>query len=168
VQPRRLLLIRHAKAADAAVDRDRPLTARGARNAAAIGTWLARGGYAPDRIVVSPALRAAQTWEQAAAAAAPDLPPTVDDRIYDNTLESVLATITETSDDVRTLVVVGHNPSVGELAFALDDGDGDPAPRRELHAGFPAGAVAVFALTTSFADLGPAGATLADFAVPTA
>jgi phosphohistidine phosphatase len=165
VQPRRLLLIRHAQAAGAPVDRDRPLTARGARNAAAIGSWLQDGGFVPDGVVVSPALRARQTWEQAAALL-PDLTPTVDERIYDNTVEAVLAVLTETPEDVQTLIVVGHNPSVGEVAFALDDGEGDPDARRKLQAGFPAGAVAVFEPVTSFGEVAPGTATLTGFAVP--
>jgi phosphohistidine phosphatase len=166
--PRRLLLIRHAQAADAPVDRDRPLTAQGARNAAAIGSWLRRGGFGPERVLVSPALRARQTWERAAASLAIDVAPDVEDRLYENTLESVLATITETPEDVQTLVVVGHNPSVGELAFSLDDGGGDPDAQRALHAGFPTGAVAVFQVPGSFGDLAPGAATLTGFEVPAA
>jgi phosphohistidine phosphatase len=168
VQPTRLLLIRHAQAADAPTDRARPLTDSGVRRATAIGSWLLRAGYVPDRVLVSPAVRAAQTWAAAAASLAPDLAPIVDDRIYDNTVEAVLGAITETPEDVRTLIVVGHNPSVGELAFALDDGDGNPDAQRQLQAGFPTGAVAVFRAATAFSDLGHAGATLEDFAVPTA
>ena len=162
----RLLLIRHAQAADAPVDGDRPLTANGTRAATAVGTWLGQVGYAPDRVLVSPALRAQQTWAAAAEAlgAAPEA--TVDQRIYDNTVEAVLEAIREVPDDVRTLVVVGHNPSMGELAFSLDDGSGDDAPRSELHAGFPTGAVAVYRTEMFFADVGPGAATLEDLAVP--
>src|SRR4051812_49694764 len=91
VQPRRLVLVRHAQAGGGPVDADRPLTEQGARHAAAIGTWLARTGPAPDRVLVSPARRARQTWEEAAAALDPGSEPFVDERIYDNTVEAVLA-----------------------------------------------------------------------------
>ena len=162
-------MIRHAQAAAGApVDHDRPLTAQGARNAGAIGAWLERGGFVPDRVVVSPALRARQTWEQAAASVVLDGPPTVDERIYENTVEAVLAAITDTSEDVQTLVVVGHNPSMGELAVALDDGQGDPDARRSLQSGFPTGAVAVFEVGASFGELEPGAATLTAFEVPAA
>ena len=166
--PRRLLIIRHAQAAAAPVDRDRALTAQGARNASAIGKWLAAGAYAPDRVLVSPALRTRQTWKRAAESLALDLPPDVDELLYENTLEAVVAAITGTPEDVQTLAVVGHNPSVGELSFALDDGAGDPDAQRMLHAGFPAGAVAVFDLAVPFADLEPGAATISAFEVPTA
>ena len=166
VQPRRLLLVRHAQAAHGQVDADRPLTERGTRQAAAIGARLAQTGLLPDRVVVSPARRARQTWELASVPLVPDLPPIVDPRIYDNTVEALLELIRETPDDVRTLAVVGHNPSVGLLSRGLDDGSGAPVARGDVEAGFPTGGVAVFALATSFADLVPGAATLTDFAVP--
>ena len=163
---RRLLLVRHAEAAAGPVDVDRPLTAQGARHAAAIGAWLAQAGLVPDRVVVSPAHRAGQTWEQAGAVLDPGVPPVVDARVHDNTVEALLAVIRETPEDVRTLVVVGHNPSVRELTAVLDDGRGSPAARRDVEAGFPAGAVAVFDLATPFAEVGPAAATLSEVRAP--
>ena len=163
---RRLLLIRHAPAAAGPGDVERPLTERGERNATAIGTWLFRAGLAPDRVLVSPARRAVQTWERAGGELPAAPGPIVDDRIYDNTVDALLGAIRETPEDVRTLVVVGHNPSVGELAGVLDDGQGEAAVRRDVHAGFPAGAVVVFVLAMPFAAIAPCAATLRDFAVP--
>jgi phosphohistidine phosphatase len=164
--PSRLLLIRHAQAGHAAVDADRPLTAAGTQQAAAIGAWLKRSGLVPDRVVVSPARRAAQTWEDAAAPLAPGLSPVVDARIYDNTVETLLATIRDTPAEVQTVAVVGHNPSIGSLASILDGGQGSPAGRRDVEAGFPTGGIAVFTLTAPFDALVPGGATLTDFVVP--
>jgi phosphohistidine phosphatase len=166
VPQRRLLLVRHAKAADGPVDADWPLTARGARRASAIGAWLAQAGLAPDRVLVSPARRTVQTWERAGAALEPGPSPVVDERIYDNTVEALLAAIQETPEDVRTLAVVGHNPSVSELTGVLDDGQGSAEARHDLDAGFRTGGVAVFHLETPFAAIAPGAATLSDFRVP--
>jgi len=168
VPTHRLLLIRHAKAAHASPDRERPLTASGARAAAAIGTWLRDSGHVPDRVLVSTALRAQQTWAAAAEPLGGDREPDIEQRIYDNTVEALLEVIGEVPDDVDTVAVVGHNPSIGELAHALDDGAGDDSARRHLQDGFPTGAVAVFRVDGSFAELGPGAATLEDFAVPSA
>jgi hypothetical protein len=44
---------------------------------------------------------------------------------------------------VDTLVLVGHNPAFGSLAYELDNGDGERAARDALHSGFPTSAVAV-------------------------
>jgi phosphohistidine phosphatase len=164
--PRRLLLIRHAQAADAPVDRDRPLTASGARAAAAIGAWLQQSGYVPELALVSTALRAQQTWAAAAESLSGDREPTVDQRIYDNTVDALLDVIGELAGVAGTVAVVGHNPSIGELAFVLDDGEGNDSARRTLSAGFPIGAVAVFQVDVPFADLGAGAATLEEFAVP--
>ena len=162
----RLVLVRHAKPAGGPIDAERPLTDRGTRRAAANGAWLATTGLLPDRVSVSPARRAAQTWAGAAAALEDSPPPTVDERIYDNTVEALLAVLRETPEDVRTVAVVGHNPSIGELTHVLDDGRGNPVARRAAEEGFPTGCVAVFELATPFADLAPDGATLTDVAVP--
>jgi phosphohistidine phosphatase len=160
--PRRLLLVRHAEAGDAPVDADRPLTGRGERQAAAMGSWLVESGLVPDAAVVSPALRAAQTWARAAAqlGAAPE--PVVEPRIYVNTVEAVLAVVREADDDEQILAVVGHNPSVGQLAYDLDDGEGDPEARQALEQGFPTAAVAVFTLATPFGEIAARTATLTD------
>lgn len=166
MQPHRLLLIRHATASDGPLDSDRPLTGSGMRHAGAIGSWLEQAGLAPNRVLVSPARRAAQTWERAGARLVSDLGPITDERIYDNTVEKLLAVIRETPDDVTTVAVVGHNPSIGQLAAALDDGAGSPAARRLVEKGFPTGGVAAFILTGSFAAVAPGAATLSDFAVP--
>ena len=160
------MLIRHAKAADGPVDADRPLTERGRRHAAAIGSWLTRAELVPDRVVVSPARRAAQTWKRAAAALRAEPHPVVDERIYDNTVETLLEVLRETPEDVRTVAVVGHNPSIGELACVLDDGQGSPEARNEIDAGFRAGGVAVFTVATPFSAIAAGAATLSDYAVP--
>ena len=164
--PRRLLLVRHAKSADGPVDSDRPLTSRGERRAAAIGTWLVQAELVPDLVLVSPARRAAQTWELASASLTPAPPSPVEDRIYENTVEDLLAAIRETPDDVRTVAVVGHNPSIAELATVLDDGRGTPEASNALDEGFPTGGVAVFVLPASFAEIEPGAATLDVFTVP--
>jgi phosphohistidine phosphatase len=157
-----LVLIRHAKAADGPVDRDRPLSPRGQRDARAIGAILAAYEIRVDRVVVSPALRARQTWAQAGAGSREN---GSDERIYDNELDTLFDVIRETPAAVRTLVLVGHNPSFAELADALDDGTGDEAARRELHAGFAAGGVAVFEISGTWSDLGPGTATVQEYAV---
>jgi phosphohistidine phosphatase len=161
-----LVVIRHAKAGEAPLDVERPLTERGLRDAAAIGDWLRARRLRPDRVVVSPARRALQTWEAAAARLdeAPD--PVIDDRIYENTLDLLLDIVRETTDEVTTLVLVGHNPAMGALASELDDGRGDRLARQQLRSGFPTSAVAVFRIAGRWADLDLDAGTLTGFAAP--
>ena len=159
----RLLLIRHAQAGNAPLDIDRPLTEHGERQAAAIGEWLRDAGIAPDHVVVSPARRARHTWERAGS---PGPTPTVDPRVSDNTVDDLLAVVREVPDDAGTLVVVGHNPSIGQLAADLDDGEAAAQLRDQVQRGFPAGGVVVFELSGSFDDVRPGTATLTDVRWP--
>jgi phosphohistidine phosphatase len=151
-----LIIIRHAKAGEAPLDIDRPLTVRGLRDAAAIGDWLRERTGTPDRAVVSTARRAQQTWQQAAAKLSGPPEAVLDDRIYENTMNLLLGIVRETPDAIGTLVLVGHNPALGALASELDDGRGDRTARRDLRAGFPTSATAVFRMATPWAqaDLG--------------
>jgi phosphohistidine phosphatase len=151
VASRTLVLVRHAQAGNAPLDADRPLTGHGTEQARTIGTWLAEHALVPDRVVVSPARRAVQTWTAAAERLAA-AEPKVDPRIYENTFDAVLEAIHETPDDVGCLAVVGHNPSIGGLAHELAHGS--------LDDGFPAAGVAVFELPDPYAALGPGAARL--------
>jgi phosphohistidine phosphatase len=163
-QARRLVLIRHAKAGEGQVDRERPLAERGVREAPEIGRWLAEQQLVPDRVVVSPARRAGQTWQRAASglAGAPD--PVQDERVYANSREDLLAVVRDTPDSVRTLAIVGHNPGMQEFAIGFDDGTGDEAARREVTGKYPTGGLAVFTVDDpwSRAEAG----TLTAFAAP--
>lgn len=163
---RRLVLIRHSKAAEGPVDIDRPLAARGVKDARALGKWLADAAFAPDRVVVSPARRARQTWEGAAAQLPVAPVAHVDDRIYDNEVPLLLEVVHETPVRIGTLVLVGHNPSFGDLAYALDDGAGDPDAAQEMLAGFPTSAVAVFDVTQPWDGVHEHSARLSRFAAP--
>lgn len=163
---RRLVLVRHAKAAGGVVDAERPLAARGVRDAVAIGEWIARHSLVPDRVAVSPARRAGETWEHAAAALVGGSPPVVDERIYVNTVDALLSVVRDTPPELRTLAVVGHNPSVAELASMLGDDRRDAGAGAAFARGYPTGGVAVFTVHTPWSELVPGGATLTHFRAP--
>jgi phosphohistidine phosphatase len=163
---RRLVLIRHAKAESAgSSDAARTLAARGRRDAAAVGRWLAKHDVEPDLVVISPAQRTRETWELALAEIGVAPPSMIEPRIYGNTVEDVLAVVRAADSDVATLVIVGHNPSIEGVAVTLDDGSG-PASREEIRRGFPTSGVAVLSVPGEWADLGPERATLERFAAP--
>jgi phosphohistidine phosphatase len=161
-----LVLIRHAKAvADAPTDAERPLAGRGHRDAEAAGHWLAEREIAPDLAVVSPAVRAQETWDEiATTVAARDR--WTDKRIYDNSVDDLLAVVADVPDDMATLVLVGHNPSMHALAVTLDDGAGDPDGQAAIRDGYPTCGIAVFDVAVGWPDLASGDATLRAFAAP--
>ncbi|MDQ1721614.1 MAG: phosphohistidine phosphatase [Pseudonocardiales bacterium] len=167
---RRLILIRHAKSEAGAVDLDRPLTPRGESDAAAAGRLLALAGVAPDRAVLSPARRARQTWDGVQAGLAEPVEVVIDERIYDNEVAALFQVLADAGAGAGAgfgcLTLVGHNPSVAELATTLDDGEGDRDARERLRAGYPTSGIAVFELTGGWDALAPESATLRSFDVP--
>jgi phosphohistidine phosphatase len=147
---RRLMLLRHAKTendAPSGRDQDRRLDDRGRKDAAEIGGWIARHPPVPDAVLVSPAVRAHQTWE-IAAAAMKELarPPHVEllPELYGADPSQLLQSIHAASaTDSQRLMVVGHNPGMHELALALA-GSGDAAGRRALSENLPTSGLAIF------------------------
>jgi phosphohistidine phosphatase len=161
------VLIRHAKAvSDGGADIRRALAERGVADAAAVGRWLADHRVVPDRVVVSPARRARQTWELAAAVGGTAPEPIVDERVYANTPDDLLAVVRGTPREVATLVVVGHNPAIEAFAVALDDGRGDAAGRGELRRKYPTSGISVFAVSAEWERVGAGTGRLTAFAVP--
>jgi phosphohistidine phosphatase len=165
---RSLLLIRHAKAVPiAATDAARELSGRGHRDAAEAGRWLTELITALDLVVVSPAVRARETWAEISESL-PAESVLVDERIYDNSVDDLLAVLADVPPDVGTVALVGHNPSVHGLAAVLDDGRGDPEARAILGHEYPTCGIAVFDVPGLWAELAPGSATLFTFAAPRA
>ena len=141
--PRRLVLIRHAKAADGPADHERRLAPRGERDAAGIGRWLAAHDTAPDAVVVSTALRTRQTWAGCAGELSDPCVPDFDDRIYEATVEDLLDVVHEAGEESSTVVLVGHNPGMQELAIYLDSSAGTSALGQRVRSHFPTSTVVV-------------------------
>lgn len=118
---RTLILLRHAKSDWSGNETDiaRPLAKRGRRQAPDAGRWLAANVDRIDLAVVSPARRARSTWNLVAAelAAAPDV--RIEDRLYAAPDHALLEVVRALSDDLETVVLVGHNPGLEDLVRTL-------------------------------------------------
>ncbi|MFG2142033.1 SixA phosphatase family protein [Streptomyces sp. NPDC048650] len=149
--PRRIVLLRHAKAewSDSS-DHERPLADRGRMDAPAAGRRLAGAGITPDLTLCSTATRTRETWKLAVHEL-PQRPRTVyDERLYEASLGELLALLNETPDEVHDLMLVGHNPGMHALADALaGEAEGDLLPRMN-RSGFPTAALAVIEFTGSW------------------
>jgi len=84
----------------------------------------------------------------------------------DTIVDGLLSVIHDTPSEVQTLVLVGHNPSMAELAGSLDDGRGDAGARAELDRSYPTSGVAVFTVHTPWPQIEAGSATLTHFGAP--
>jgi phosphohistidine phosphatase len=161
---RRLILLRHGKAVphDAAPDFERGLTARGERDSAAAGQYLADEHLFPDLALVSPASRTKMTWE-AARKPFGEVETRFDKALYLASSDALLREIRAVPDSVMTLIVVGHNPSLHDLAIELV-GYGDRYAMARLREHLPtAGLVVLDSTGDGWADLALRSARLDRF-----
>jgi phosphohistidine phosphatase len=166
---RRLLLFRHAKAeqsATGAPDRDRALVERGRKDAVRIGSYLASHHLIPERVVLSPAARAQQTWKQAASAMKPAPAAASAEKLYDATAHAILAVIKEATASAQSQLIVGHNPGLHELAVMLI-ATGDVETRERLREKLPTcGLVIIDFALDAWSRLHPASGRLERFVSP--
>ena len=117
-----LLLLRHAKSdwGDSSLrDFDRPLAARGERDAPRIGKALRKRGVTPDFIVSSPAARARATVEAVKQTAEIAREINFDESIYGATSAELLKLIRHLPDESACALMVGHNPGFEDLVGRL-------------------------------------------------
>jgi phosphohistidine phosphatase len=158
--------MRHAKAeAVAASDHERRLTARGTRDAAEAGTWARSAGVLPDHAFVSTAKRAEETWSAFSSAADLELEPQLDAALYPAGPDAAIEVLRASPSEARTVMIVGHNPTMAQLVHLLDDGAADPDAFAAVSTDFPTSAVAVLEVRGAWAELGFGGARIADFHV---
>ena len=165
----RLMLLRHAKAApqDPARDHARALAPRGLADAAALARDLAGEHMIPDAVLVSDARRTRETLA-AMQAAWPDLAATqasADPALYHAGAEALLRAVRK-AGAAKTLLLVGHNPGLAELALSLA-GHGDRYALARMSEKFPTCALAVLDFDCAgWAGVAARGGRLDRFAAP--
>ena len=164
---RRLLLLRHAKALATAPgapddwDHARPLADRGLMDAEAMGRLLRERGWQPDQALVSTAARARQTYARLGLQ-----PPeggttaSFSDRLYLAEPDSLLDALRDAPAEADSVLLVGHNPGLHELAYRLS-GEADALQR-----GFATCMLAIFAVEGCWSSLDARRARLLDVVAP--
>jgi len=166
---RTLLLLRHAKSDYPAGvgDHERPLAARGEREAGLAGDWLRAHAPAVDAVLCSTATRTRQTLERTRVAARADYV----DRLYDATPGAVIDVLNGVQSrfhtDVETLLVIGHEPAMSAVALGLATADGsNSAATERISTKFPTSAIAVLRTGEPWDRLTLNSAALVAFHVP--
>ena len=158
--------MRHAKAEQSAPsDFERPLAARGRRDATAAGAWLAEQGWVPDHALVSAARRTQETFTCVAEGGDFSVEPDLDRSLYSAAPESVVDLVRLVPSEVQSLLVIGHNPTMGSLAQLLHDGTGDEQAITDMAGDFPTGGLALLEYDGAWADLAWTSCSLAAFHV---
>jgi phosphohistidine phosphatase len=147
-----LIVMRHAKAGElpGGPDFERPLRPRGERDSAAAGRWLASRGLCPDLVLCSAARRTKQTWQLLAPELGCEPEFSAERRLYQADSEDLAEIVRQTSDQVGTLLYVGHNPAAAELVGLLTGTEPD----------FPTAAVAVIGVAAPWATAASGTGTL--------
>lgn len=137
---RRLVIMRHAKAeGHDKPDFERELIQRGWQDAASVGEKLVAQRIVPDRLLVSTSRRTRDTLAALLPMLSSDAVIELRDSLYE-------ADVNDLRDAVRTaaghtILLIGHNPSVHQLAFSFA---GAEASAAGLGEGFPTSTAAVF------------------------
>ncbi|MGH3496732.1 MAG: SixA phosphatase family protein [Nocardioidaceae bacterium] len=147
-----LVVMRHAKAESHAVtDHARPLSPRGIAQARAAGEWLAEQGLSDVHALVSSAVRTRETWRELARSIEADVQYL--DGLYDAGPGEILQTLRLLDDDVTTVMVVGHNPTMQALVVELSDRSPDGERDDTAVHGFSAASVAILTHRDRWSDL---------------
>jgi phosphohistidine phosphatase len=163
----RVWLLRHAKSSwddPGLEDRDRPLAPRGEGAADLMREYLVAEGIRPALVLCSSAMRTRQTLARVLPALGPELEVRIESSLYTFDAEHLLDRVHAIPEDVASVMLIGHNPAMEELAIMLAD-RGERLG--QLAQKYPTGALAEIELSTgSWAEAGTTPGELTRFVVP--
>ena len=122
-------------------------------------------GLTPDVVLVSPSRR---TLETLAALEPWDDTPLVEqvEMLYLASLPQLLGILRGVNETVRSVMLIGHNPGMHELAMLLGSMSAANDASARLVSGFPTAALAEFSVGTQWRQLDAAGTRLVRFQTP--
>lgn len=159
---KQLLLLRHAKSSwdDPGLDDfDRPLAERGLKAAQSMGRELAAREWLPDLALVSSALRTRDTWRLVAAELPAHPQVAFAKALYGASAADILSKIRQADPSRDSLLVVGHNPGLEDLARQLAGPGSEAKARKKLEEKFPTTALARFVFEGDWSGLSSARLT---------
>jgi phosphohistidine phosphatase len=158
-----LIVLRHAKSSwqTTESDQNRPLSERGERDAVAAGQILS--DYDIDVVLASTATRVRLTWEGAVEGGAECSDVRMSEAIYHAWPAELLSLVGELDESDTTVVLIGHQPTLGELILSLAKPN-DLTERVQKK--FPTCALAVLTYRGAWKTLGEGKATLKRFEIP--
>jgi phosphohistidine phosphatase len=159
---KRLFLLRHAKSSwdeEGLADRDRPLAPRGRRATKVMARHLRDEKISPSLVLCSPARRTRETLKEVD----PGGELEIEDELYGASETELLERLREVPDATESVMLIGHNPAIHDLALSLA---GSGERRADMERKFPTGALATLTAPDHWRDLGPGSAELVAFVTP--
>jgi phosphohistidine phosphatase len=140
-------LLRHAKSSwkdRSLADRDRPLAGRGRQASKAVARHIEAEGIACDLVLCSPARRCRETLERIEAAFGDRVEARFEEALYGASAAELLARLRTIAPEVDSVMIVGHNPGLKDLALALAS---EGAERARMQEKYPTAALATIDLS---------------------
>jgi phosphohistidine phosphatase len=163
---KRLYLLRHAKSSwddPTLADHDRPLAPRGRRAAKVMAKHLRRKGIAPELVLCSPSRRTRQTLTRIAPSMGKSADVQIEPGLYAGSAPVLIEVLHEVPDEVESVMLIGHNPGIQDLALSLARAGPKSARVRSK---FPTAALATLEHNGSWRELAPGRAELVSFVKP--
>ena len=164
---KRLFILRHAKSSwddPGLADHDRPLAPRGRRAVEAIAAHLNTAGITPDLVLCSSSRRTRETLEGVAVGGEHVIEPD----LYGASCQDVLQRLRRVPEEIESVMLVGHNPTLQALVLRLADDEAatNGPPLAEVRRKFPTGALATLTFDGTWQELSPRSARLASYVRP--
>jgi phosphohistidine phosphatase len=161
-----LYLLRHAKSSwddPTLADHDRPLASRGRRASRIVAEHLRGQAIAPSLVLCSSSSRTRETLALISAGFDEEGEVQIEERLYATAAGDLLARLHEVEPDVDSVMLIGHNPALQELALSLA---GKGVQLERLRDNFPTAALATLVFPAGWRQLGPGVAELVAFVRP--
>lgn len=166
---KKLYLLRHAHAASGdgnIEDQDRPLNEVGHKECKTVGQYLKEQSINPDLVLCSSAKRTRETIALVIEAAGINPPVNYLKELYYNSTDAIYQILGEVDDQVDSVIIVSHNPSIHQCAVSLVK-EGDTDLIMKMNGKFSPASFASFSLPIdSWDEIRPGSATLDHFVTP--
>jgi phosphohistidine phosphatase len=163
---KQLFLLRHAKSSwddPTLADHNRPLARRGRRAAKVMAKHLGRKGIAPELVLCSPSRRTRETLARIEPGLGESADVRIDSELYAASAAALLEVLHEVPDEVESVMLIGHNPGIQDLALSLARSGSESARVRTK---FPTAALVTLEFNGGWRELAPGSAELVSFVKP--
>ena len=124
---------------------------------------LRRKGIAPELVLCSPARRTRQTLTRIAPGLGENVDVQIESKLYAASAADLLEVLHGVPDEVESVMLVGHNPGIQDLALILARPGSESVRVRSK---FPTAALATLELRGSWRELTPGSAELVSLVKP--